>query len=70
MIASTYRRGMLSNLPYKVFSGPLDEDVDIQFHASYINKIVFYGAEKIEVSYKRLWILKILFFNWQSEYLT
>ena len=34
-------RGMLSGLSYKVFSGPLDGDVDIQFHASCINVIVF-----------------------------
>ena len=39
---------MLSYLPCKVFSGPLDEDVDIQFHASYVNIDVFYGTGRIE----------------------
>ena len=38
MVASRVWRGLLSlHLVAQVFLGPLDEDVDIQFHASYIN---------------------------------
>ena len=44
MMTSAFRRGMLSYLPYKVFLGPQFEDVDIQFHASRINKNIFRGA--------------------------
>ena len=30
--------------PVQGFSGPLDEDVDIQFHASHINNNIFRGT--------------------------
>lgn len=42
---------MLSYLPYKVFLGPQFEDVDIQFHASHINKDIFRGAGRISLKH-------------------
>ena len=52
MMTSTYRRGMLSYLPYQVFSGPQLEDVDTYSSTLLVFLKILFGAGRCQRAYE------------------